>query len=198
MKEWNQYQKITKGNTPKLLATNLKRYLNKKMSIVDIGCGAGTDSMYFIQQGLFVTAIDKETSAIEHIKLKLDDDIKCKLNIINADFTNLEFPICDAIYASFSLPFCTPNEFNKLWVNIEQSLKTKGIFAGIFFGVNDDWYKTANDLTFHSRCELEKIFDKYTIKEFNENEYDGYCVGEQGDKVKKHWHIYEIIAIKND
>lgn len=198
MNGWNQYQKITKGNEPRRLATNLKMYLNKKMSIIDIGCGAGKDSIYFIEQGYFVTAIDKETATIENIKSKLDDYIKCKLNIINADFTNLEFPLCDAIYASFSLPFCTPNEFNKFWVNIEQSLRKNGVFAGIFFGVNDDWYKTSNDLTFHSRGELEEIFKEYTMKEFNENEYDGYCVGEQGNKVNKHWHIYEIIAVKNN
>lgn len=198
MYEWNQYQKITKGSEPRLLATYLKRYLNKEMSIIDIGCGAGIDSKYFLEQGYFVTAMDKETSAIEAIKLKLDDDIKLKLDVIKGDFTNLQFPICDAIYASFSLPFCTPNEFNKLWVNVEQALRKNGIFAGIFFGVNDDWYKTEKHLTFHRRKELEGIFKEYDVKIFNENEYDGYCVGEEGNTVNKHWHIYEIIAIKNN
>ncbi len=196
--EWEQYQKTTKVNQPRHLATYLKNYLNKEMSIIDIGCGAGTDSIYFIEQGCFVTAIDKVTSSIEYSKLKLRHGIKDRLSIINADFMKLEFPVCDAIYASFSLPFCTPNNFNKLWFNIKQSMRKGGVFAGIFFGVNDDWYNTSKDITFHRKNEIEELFNGYSIKEFNEKEYDGQCVGEQGNVVDKHWHIYEIIAIKNN
>lgn len=136
--QWGQYQEITKDNQPRHLATLLKNYLNKGMLIIDIGCGAGIDSIYFLEQGCFVKTIDKVTTGIEYKKFQLRHDIQYKLSIINADFTNMEFPVCDAVYASFSLPFCTPNNFNKFWINIERSLKKGGIFAGIFFGVNDD------------------------------------------------------------
>jgi len=196
--QWEQYQKISKDEQPRHLATCLKNCLNNGMSIIDIGCGAGTDSIYFLEQGCFVTAIDKVTTGIEYRKLELRHDIKDKLSIINADFTNMEFPVCDVVYASFSLPFCTPNNFNKLWLNIEQSVRKGGIFAGIFFGVNDDWYRTSKYITFHRKDEIEELFKGYCLKEFNEKEYDGQCVGKQGNVVDKHWHIYEIIAIKNN
>lgn len=196
--QWGEYQKITKDNQPRYLATCLKKFLNKGMSIIDIGCGSGSDSIYFLEQGCFVTAIDKVTTGIEYRKLGLRDDIKDKLSIINADFTKMEFLACDAIYASFSLPFCTQNNFNEFWLNIEQSLRKGGIFAGIFFGVNDDWYRTSKNITFHRKDEIEKLFKGYSIKKFEEKEYDGQCVGEQGDVVDKHWHIYEVIAIKNN
>ena len=194
--QWGEYQKITKDNKPNHLATCVKSYLNKGMSIIDIGCGAGKDSIYFLEQGCLVTAIDKVTTVIEYKKLDLSHHMKDKLRIINGDFTNMEFPVCDAVYSNFSLPFCPPNNFHKLWFNIDQSILKGGIFAGIFFGVNDDWYHTSTDITFHRKDELEELFKGYTIKEFNENEYLGQCLGEQGDVVHKHWHIYEIIAIK--
>lgn len=196
--QWGEYQKITNDKQPKHLAICLKNYLSNGMSIIDIGCGAGIDSIYFLEHGCFVTAIDKVTTGIEHRKLELWHEFKDKLCIINADFTNIEFPVCDAVYASFSLPFCTPDNFNKFWFNIDQSLSKGGIFAGIFYGINDDWYHTSTDITFHRKDEIEELFKGYSIKEFNEKEYDGQCVGEQGNVVDKHWHIYEIIAIKNN
>jgi SAM-dependent methyltransferase len=195
--EWGRYQKITKDNKPRHLAICLKNFLYKEMSIIDIGCGAGTDSMYFIEQGCFVNAIDKVTNGIEHRKLELRHDIKDKLSIINGDFTNMEFPVCDAVYASFSLPFCNPNNFNKFWINIEKSVREGGIFAGIFFGVNDDWYNISKNITFHRKYEIEELLKTYNIKKFEEKEYDGQCVGEKGNVIDKHWHIYEVIAIKN-
>lgn len=42
-----------------------------------------------------------------------------------------------------------------------------------------------------------ELFRKYSIKKFEEKEYEGQCLGEQGNVIDKHWHIYEIIAIKN-
>lgn len=195
--QWGEYQKKTKDKQPGQLAICLNNYLNHGMSIIDIGCGAGIDSIYFLEHGYFVTAIDKVTTGIENRKLELSHDIKEKLSIINADFTNMSFLACDAVYASFSLPFCSPNDFNIFWFNIEQALRKGGLFAGIFFGINDDWYHTSTDITFHRKDEIEKLFKGYSIKEFNEMEYDGQCVGEQGNVVDKHWHIYQIIAIKN-
>ena len=194
--QWEEYQKINKDNKPRYLATYLNNYLNKGMSIIDVGCGAGTDSIYFLEQGCFVTAIDKETTIIEHRKLKLKQDIKDKLNVINADFTNIKLPVCDVVYANFSLPFCTPNTLNGFWFNLEQSLNKGGVFAGNFFGVNDDWYHTSTNITFHRKYEIKELFKGYYINEFNEKEYEGTCVTKQGTIANKHWHIYEVIAIK--
>jgi cyclopropane fatty-acyl-phospholipid synthase-like methyltransferase len=196
--QWCEYQKINKGDQPKHLATCLNNYLHKGMSIIDVGCGAGTDSIYFLERGCLVTAIDRATTIIAHRKFELRQDIKDKLNVIKADFTNIKLPVCDAVYASFSLPFCTPNNFNKFWFNLEQSLSKQGVFAGNFFGVNDDWYHTSTDITFHRKDEIKELFEGYIIKEFREKEYEGTCVSEQGNIVNKHWHIYEIIAIKNN
>lgn len=192
-----EYQKLNADNQPTNLAIRLNNYLNKGMSIVDVGCGAGTDSIYFIERGCFVTAIDKETTIIEHRKLDLKQNIKDKLNVINADFTNIKLPVCGAVYASLSLPFCAPNNFNKFWTNLEQSLSKEGIFAGNFFGVNDDWYHTSANITFHRTDEIKELFKEFVIKEFEEKEFEGTYVTKQGNITNKHWHIYEIIAIKH-
>lgn len=108
----------------------------------------------------------------------------------------MKLPLSDMIYASFSLPFCKPNKFNRFWSNIEQASNKGGVFAGTFFGIKDDWYQMQADITFHRRDEIEAIFNSYTIVEIKERQYDGECVNKNGKVINKHWHVYEVIAIK--
>ncbi|URZ17407.1 hypothetical protein [Clostridium felsineum] len=69
-------------------------------------------------------------------------------------------------------------------------------FAGTFFGIKDDWYQMQADITFHRRDEIEALFNSYTIVEIKERQYDGECVNKNGKVINKHWHVYEVIAIK--
>lgn len=192
-----RYQEINKNNPPRDLAIRLSPYLCAGMTVLDIGCGAGIDSIYFIEQGCSVIAMDKETNIIEKRRLELEESLRSKLSIIKADFTGADLPLANAIYASLSLPFCHPNKFIEFHCKLGDSLSNGGIFAGTFFGINDDWYNTDGNIIFHRKEEIEELFKGYTIQEFIENEYEGTYVNTQGSIAHKHWHIYEIIAIKN-
>ena len=107
---------------------------------VDIGCGAGRDTVCLIKKGWNVLAIDIEnvesliTSKLSEKELKQFKFSRQKFEYIELEKNNL-------IVANFSLSFCNKNNFKKLWDKINDSMLKEGYFVGNFFGVNDEWKK---------------------------------------------------------
>lgn len=189
-----KYQELNKDEAPRRLATTLLEYISEKSKIVDIGCGAGMDSLYFLEKGHAVVAIDREIGVIEALKGQLEDSLKHRLEIIKADFMEQTIPSADILYASYSLPFCPPQRFDEFWSNLEKSVQANGIIAATFFGINDDWFKNSDYITFHERDFLMNLFKSYDIKNFYEEEFEGDFVSREGTIESKHWHVFEIIA----
>ena len=82
--------------------------------------------------------------------------------------------------------------FNKLWDKIKKSIKKDGYFVGNIFGINDEWNTNINDMTFLDKDEIHKILKDFKIINLKEKEFDG----ETAIGIKKHWHIFFIIAQK--
>jgi tellurite methyltransferase len=160
---------------------------------IDLGSGNGRDSRHLLQQGWQVTAIEKEISGIEILKANLDPEYLKNLTVINSAFEDLQMlPPADLIYASASLPFCSQEFFPKLWQMMDQSLRPKALFAGQFFGPDDEWCQRDNPLLCHSKAAIEKLFAGYKIIALNEkNEKGPTAAGPL-----KHWHIFDVIAEK--
>ena len=95
------------------------------------------------------------------------------------------------VAASLSLPFCKPEYFKNLWIEIEDSIFSNGRFAGHLFGKRDSWAEYDN-MTFHTQPDIEKMFRHFSIEYFSEKEFDGFQAG----GVPKHWHMYELVAKK--
>lgn len=96
------------------------------------------------------------------------------------------------IVANYCLPFCNKNYFEKLWKKIISSIDTEGYFVGNFFGLNDEWKKTKETMTFLSKEQVIDLFKEFEIINFKEVEKDALT----GMGKMKHWHIYIIIAKK--
>ena len=67
-----------------------------------------------------------------------------------------------------------------------------GYFVGNFFGKNDEWNNEKSELTFLDKKDVEKLFNKFEILKFEEEEKDART----GLGIIKHWHTYNIIARK--
>lgn len=67
-----------------------------------------------------------------------------------------------------------------------------GYFVGNFFGVNDLWHKTKDQMVFMTKEEVINMFEEFEIIVFKEIEKDD----KTGLGKMKHWHIYDIIAKK--
>lgn len=192
----NKYQENTKNKEPGELAIRLINYIPPSSTVLDLGAGAGVDSRYFVDNGHYVTAIDRETAVISEIIESPDSLHAGKINVIQDDFYHMNLPICDVIYANYSLPFCETAKFPDQWLKLESQIKIGAIIAFVFFGKNDDWNNNTDKYTFHSTEDVLSLLKNYEIMHLVEKEYDGKSMRPNGEIVQKHWNVIEVIAKK--
>ena len=80
----------------------------------------------------------------------------------------------------------------ELWNKINKSIVNKGYFVGNFFGDNDEWKSTKDEMTFLTKDQTIQLFEDFEIVEFKEVEKDDVT----GLGKMKHWHIFNVIAKK--
>ncbi len=192
----NKYQENTKNDKPKQLARRFLNYLSDNSIIIDLGAGAGIDSQYFAEKGHSVFAIDREVNVLESSLAEKRNTYSSKISVVKGDFYNITLPVCDAIYANYSLPFCSTALFNKNWLSIDAQLKVGVLIAVVLFGENDDWSLNTERFTFHSTEAAHNLLDNYEILFLENSEYDGKSMRPSGDIIEKHWNVIEIIAKK--
>jgi len=192
MSKIEDYLKITENSLPSLWLSEAIKILNRKGHALDLGCGAGRDTKYLLEQGFIVTAVDKELQAEEYIKKLPQENLTFILSKFE-DF-NFEKEKYDLINGQFSLPFIDLDEFNDVFNKIKYSLKLGGVFVGQLFGINDDWNKSKTTrTTFHTKEEAQKLFEDMKLIKFIEKDYDGTIA----DGTPKHWHSFHVLARKN-
>jgi len=162
---------------------------------VDLGCGTLNDTQALLDAGFKrVDAVDSNESIRELVANF--PEYGTRLNFYASSFEDYVFPkeACDLVNAQFALPFAPPATFTHLWTRIADSLVTKGVFAGNFFGTNDDWAKDDrhSNRTFLSREQVETLFsrDNWEVIKFEEKEYDQ----DTAAGFPKHWHVFNVIA----
>jgi SAM-dependent methyltransferase len=192
---WENFYQKTNANPPHELLINLLGYFPQgsipaQLRAIDLGCGAGSDTVELLKRGWNVLAIDAEPAAIKHLRIKVPVEYETRLHTQVASFDSVELSPADLVYASYSLPFCAPDRFDQLWNNILNAIKPGGRFAGQFFGVKDSW---ANDpeMNFHTEAQVRGRFANLEIEYFLEEDKDGDAVSGP-----KHWHVFHIIARK--
>ncbi len=201
-KNWVNYYKITKQKTlpRKTLMKAIELFhcrnkLNLPKFAIDLGCGSGSDSLELLKHDWSVLAIDSQAEAISILLSSCPPSLKNKLKTEVTSFESLtSLPIPQLINASYSLPFLKPEFFYKFWKLILKTLHPGGLFAGTFFGINDDWSKNKRpDMTFLSYKELHQLFLPFKLELFEEEESDE--VDALGHSMK-HWHKYFVVAEK--
>ena len=183
------YKKTKNSNIPK----NIRTFLNMKVkagTCIDLGCGAGRDTVFLIKNGWKVIAIDKEDTE-NIIRNSLNEEEQNSLKFVKQDFENVILESCNLLVANASLSFCHKKYFNELWNKIMTSITEDGYFVGNFFGINDTWAKRDN-MTFFTKDEVLNLFNSFEIINFREIEKDGKtALG-----VNKHWHLFNVISKK--
>jgi len=194
---WNEYYKNKSNLVPREALLRVLDFFErensnkKKLKANDLGSGHGSDTIELLKRGWKVTAIDSQKVGLDILKKSISPAWKKNLKVDHSDFKNVSLSPCDLLNANFSLPFCNPNDFNTLWKKIKDSIVSGGRFSGNFFGKNDEWADNKT-MTFHSRKELDKLFESFQIESFRERDEDG----KTSDGADKHWHEYAIIAKK--
>ena len=134
---WNSRQR--KANWCKQHLT-----LNTDSKILDLGCGDGLIDICLSRMGMEVTAVDRNSSVLEHAKK--EDDTK-KVKFIVSDLRKLNFPksSLNAILFLETSGLLTKNDDQILLNRIHQWLSPKGkiiVDCCEFAEVSNSWSKT--------------------------------------------------------
>lgn len=155
---------------------------------VDLGCGQGFETAELVRRGWTVVAIDGSEEGIRRLRERIGD-VGSQLRTVVSRMEDAEIPPADLVHASFSLPYCRPEAFPRLWGDIREAIRPRGRFVGVIFGDRDTWVSTKDDMTFFDADGARALFDGFELEEFGEQEDDDEAWGEQ-----KHWHWFDVVA----
>ena len=129
-----KFYENTRNATPH---DNIKKFLEMKTetgNAIDLGCGAGRDTIFLIKNNWNVTAIDREdTQNVIESNLNIEDLKKIKFMCQN--FENIKLYKNDLIVSNFSIPFCNKNYFDDFWNKIVNSINNGRILCWEFFWI---------------------------------------------------------------
>ncbi len=193
---WAAYYRQVNGRPPHETVLHALALFAKEQPsnpfAIDLGCGAGRDTLALLQAGWHVLAVDAQLEATEWVRLNTPMPAQSRLQMIVARFEELApLPPADLVNASFSIPFCHPNHFDTLWANITQAVRVNGRFAGQFLGENDSWASDP-DKTIHTKTQVLARLQPFEIEFFEERDEDGITATGKA----KHWHVFFVVARK--
>ena len=120
------YEK-TKKMPPNSNVKTILQSVVKPGVAVDLGCGAGSDTVALLKSGWKVVAIDKE-NVEEMIVQQLSEEERQRFHFICTRFNNMKLVKNDLVVANNSIAFCNKAAFKDVWEKIMESIKKKRIF----------------------------------------------------------------------
>lgn len=128
-----------------------QKYVKVGGKILDLGCGSGRDSKYFMEQGYDVVAVDGSESICELASKYIGREVLC-LKFEDIDLEQ-EF---DGIWACASLLHVSKDELPNVLQKLSKALKTNGyIYASFKYGQEE-------------RIKGNRFFNDYTESNLNE------------------------------
>jgi len=192
-RRWLAYYRYTAQRPPRDLLLQVLNHLEWERSrvrgktAIEIGFGAGTDTLELLRRGWRVLAIDGQRVAASFLAGRVPKPLRPRLTTLVAPMEGLELPPADLIYASFSLPFCRPEEFPALWRGIRRALRPGGHFAGQLFGNRDSWHGNPR-MTFQTVDGVRRLARGLQVEMLRETAEVG-----RSFSGPKHWHFFDVI-----
>ena len=152
-------------------------------SVLDLGCGSGRDSAYFISCGYDVTAMDASEEMCDLASIHIGQDV------LHLSFAEMDFnQVFDGIWACASLLHVPSDEIDIILAKVINSLKINGILFlsfhyGEYEGVRDGRYFT--DYRMKALKELIGRYENLEIIEMDK------CEGSKEDN-ETDW-IYALV-----
>ena len=110
---------------------NIKKFVEMQLNngnAIDLGCGAGRDTIFLIKNYWNVTAIDREDTK-NIIEEKLNSEELKRFKFMRQNFENIKLEKNDLVVSNFSIPFCSKKYFNDFWDKIVNSINNGRILC---------------------------------------------------------------------
>ena len=185
---WSDYYEQNEGREPRERLLDVLGSYDRAGRAIDLGCGAGIDTLAMLARGWDVFATDEEPEAIDRLRARVPPDLRGRLATQVTPMEEVELPEADLLLASFSLFFCDPGRFPDVWRRIGVALADGGRFVGELLGDRDTW-APERDISWFTEAEARALFEGWSIERFDEEDEDGEaCSG------PKHWHVFHVVA----
>lgn len=161
---------------------------------LELGCGAGDDAVAIAAAGYAVTVVDEFADAIAAARSKLEAaGLADRATLVESAFESFAFPAAAhaLVHARFSLPFCDPACFDRVWRDLGAALAPGGIFAGELFGPRDTFVAdpARRRIVGHDHAAVRALAAGFEILEHEEEEKDGHTATGRA----KHWHVHHLL-----
>jgi SAM-dependent methyltransferase len=157
---YNKYASIYFENTVDL---NMEEILDKFISflpeagtILDLGCGSGRDSLYFINKGFDVTAMDGSEELCQLASIHIGPDV------LNMQFSELDFQqVFDGIWACASLLHTTPEQLHEILGKVSDSLNPGGVLYMSFKYGDFQGYRNGRYFADYKIHDIEEVLEAH-------------------------------------
>lgn len=172
---YNKHASVYYENTVDLDMTKvLERFIEllpESAAVLDLGCGSGRDSLYFIEKGYDVTSIDGAQELCELAQIHIGQDVLC-MNYEDMDFKE----VFDGVWACASLVHISREDMDRILDKIIDSLIANGVlymsfkygeYSGMKDGVYYTEYKTKmirELISAHNNLEIIDIFNTNDVR----------------------------------
>lgn len=127
-------------------------YINPGDSILDLGCGSGRDSKYFLDKGYQVTPVDGSLELCRLATSYIGIPVKTML------FNQLESISCYAgVWACASILHCSKFELKDVFKRIIRSLKPSGIIYTSFKYGDFEGVRNGRYFTYFTVCSFKRF-----------------------------------------
>jgi cyclopropane fatty-acyl-phospholipid synthase-like methyltransferase len=194
---WKKYYALAEGKLPaKILRTTLDKYCPETGEALDVGAGHLVESMFLLEKGFNVTAIDNDPASAElAVKIKNSRFNFIQDTIQHVNISKEHFTLVCALNILSHIP---PEDFDFVLNKIQSAIKTGGVFYGNFLGSKDGWNNSKSTKTFLDINRVKDSFKDFDILYIGEREFEDTFGWAQikGLDSTKHWHIITLITRK--
>ena len=184
--DWSPYVTRTNHHAPRAVHTAAVTAFDAPGRALDLGFGAGNETMDLLDRGWRVTAMDVTGEAVDNLRERAAG--REGLTVVQGDLAEVELPEADYVLAVFSLFFFEQDRFPALWDRVRAAVAPGGRIAGHLLGERDSW-RERDWINTHTEDAARALLDGFEVEHFEVTDEDGDAMSGP-----KHWHLYEFIA----